>query len=544
MPATVNISNMLLPSGEPLPVLVSRWRELSRRWQREHAPATSYDRLCRSSELEIDDGERANIRKDIRRSRPDFFRTHAPHIDETAHAAKLERVLCSWAVYDAEIGYVQAMNLVASTLLLLLEGDEESAFWVLVTLLRQLPPHFYSRAPLQLIGFWVEVEVLVQLADRLLGLRRLRGALLQISPRWFLEFWVGTLPLGGLALVWDQMLRGASTQGTPSTLNLQVALALLQLQQGRVAGLLSERGEAVQEAYLLLSDTQLPDDDSDGSALLQSALEVQLNNVTVQEMRLQLRMALLHRCRQSALLPCMRPLPRVCTRMPALLRAPNTRARPLRPLRRMLPRRCAARACEPGAVGPAAACVLLLAAFVTSCVLSANCPAPPSPPPSPPSELAGTAAAAAAAAAAAEDGVGPLVRSWALARIDGTLLLLLLLMGTAVATCVHSWRRAAACCAACCAVYVGSKGVAVRALGDALYMHAAEGSRACADCCSWVYCPCIKWWWLVAQGGVMGIAATLQLAALRRRSRRTSIALAELASEFVIGGETSWRGLQ
>ena len=287
------------PAGlhEPLPVLTARWRELSRRWQREHAPTSSYERLCRSSELEIDDGERANIRKDIRRSRTDFFGNYCPDLDETAHFAKLERVLCSWAVYDAEIGYVQAMNLVASTLLLLLDGDEECAFWVLVTLLRQLPPQFYSRAPLQLVGFWVEVEVLVQLADRLLGLRGLRGALLQIAPRWFLEFWVGTLPLGGLVLVWDQLLRCASTQGAPSTLNLQVALALLQLQQARVAGLLSERVEDVQEAYLRLSDTQLPD--SDGSWLLQSALAVQLNHVTVQEMRLQLRIALHHRCRQS-----------------------------------------------------------------------------------------------------------------------------------------------------------------------------------------------------------------------------------------------------
>ena len=53
------------PAGlhKPLPVLTARWRELSRRWQREHAPSSSYERLCRSSELEIDDGERASIRK-------------------------------------------------------------------------------------------------------------------------------------------------------------------------------------------------------------------------------------------------------------------------------------------------------------------------------------------------------------------------------------------------------------------------------------------------------------------------------------------------
>ena len=118
---------------------------------------------------------------------------------------------------------MQAMNLVGSTLLLLLEGDEEAAFWVLVMLLRQLPPQFYSRAPLQLLGFWVEVEVLVQLADRLLGLRGLRGALLQIAPRWLLEFWVGTLPLGSLLLVWDCVLRSAAALGTPTTLNLQVS---------------------------------------------------------------------------------------------------------------------------------------------------------------------------------------------------------------------------------------------------------------------------------------------------------------------------------
>ena len=143
-----------------------------------------------------------------------------------------------------------------------------------------------------------------------------------------------------------------------------------------------------------------------------------------------------------------------------------------------------------------------------------------------------------------EDGVGPLVRSWALARIDGSLLLLLLLMGTAVATCVHSWRRAAACCAVCCAVYALGKGLAVLALGDQLYRYAAAGERtACADCCTWVYCPCIKWWWLVVQGGVMAVAAALQLAALFQRRRSTSIALSELASEFVVGEETAWRGL-
>ena len=96
----------------------------------------------------------------------------------------------------------------------------------------------------------------------------------------------------------------------------------------------------------------------------------------------------------------------------------------------------------------------------------------------------------------------------------------------------------------CCAVYALGKGFAVLALGDELYRYAAAGERtACADCCTWVYCPCIKWWWLVVQGGVMAVAAALQLAALFQRRRSTSIALSELASEFVVGEETAWRGL-
>ena len=170
---------------------------------------------------EVPADERLVIRKDIQRSQPPFFSALAPaDLDPTGHAMRLERVLCAWTQYDQEIGYVQAMNLVASTLLLLLDGDDEATFWTLVTLLRQLPASFYSRAPQQLLGFWAEVEVLSQLATRLLGLE-IRDALLQISPQWLLSFWVGTLPLELIVMIWDHMLRNAHSS-TPSVLNLQV----------------------------------------------------------------------------------------------------------------------------------------------------------------------------------------------------------------------------------------------------------------------------------------------------------------------------------
>ena len=512
-----------VPIREPVQSLAARWRELAQRWAQQHAPSTSYDRLCRCAELEISEGERASIRKDIRRSRPDFFCTYAPEdLDLTFHAAKLERVLCAWAAYDVEIGYVQAMNLVGSTLLMLLEGDEETSFWVLVMLLRQLPHDFYSRAPLQLVGFWVEVEVLVQLADRLLGLRGLRDALLQIAPRWLLEFWVGTLPLGSLLLVWDHLLRCAPTQGTPSTINLQVALALLQLLQPQVSRHHSERMEDVQAAYTRLAGMQLPD--GDGSWLLQSALAIDLDDTTVQEMRLQLRLQLLHRCRISALLPCMRPLPRVCMRMP-VLRKQGNRQLPRRALpgpRRLAP----PRAQFYYVAAPTAAGLMMLGIFAASCVLNANCMGqqPPSAPTHAHVHAHDRGGAPTHRAPARLLAAGPIVGSWALTRIDSLLMLVVLAVGTAVSVYVRSWQRIVSASAACCSVYVLAKAFAVLSLGKSLQ------TETCGeDCCTWVYCPCIRWWWLAVQGSTMSLAAAVQIASLCHR-RRSYVALVRLST--------------
>ena len=239
---------------------------------------------------------------------------------------------------DQEIGYVQALNLVSSTLLLLLDGDEEGAFWTLVTLLRQLPPNFYARAPIQLLGFWTEVEVLSQLAARLLGLGErervgVRHALLQVAPRWLLQFWVGTLPLEMVVMIWDHMLRSAHAS-SPSLIGLQVCLVLLlhlkpQLHQalrtarherigrtdggsGRFAEGLGGGSEAsFHRAFALLQSVRVPD--ASAGWLLQRALQVRLNPVTVQDMRLHCRISIEERCSREpgSTLPFTEPLPDV-----------------------------------------------------------------------------------------------------------------------------------------------------------------------------------------------------------------------------------------
>jgi hypothetical protein len=153
-------TRLTTPSTLPL-----GWREIALRWRAAHAPSTSYERLVRSSQIEMGSEEREAVRKDIRRSNIQPEAHITADFDPEAHAARLERVLCAWAQYDQEvchlgctrsdttaltfpllasataspsqlcsraiatapsqIGYVQAINLVASTLLMLLDADEE-----------------------------------------------------------------------------------------------------------------------------------------------------------------------------------------------------------------------------------------------------------------------------------------------------------------------------------------------------------------------------------------------------------------------------------
>ena len=302
--------------------MTASWRDLSMSWHRQHAPLTSYERLVRASISEMRPEERAAIRRDVQRSQCNF--TQAPwsneEVDSAAHCARLERVLCAWTQYDQEIGYVQAMNLVSSTLLLLLDGDEEAAFWSLVQLIRQLPPQFYARAPLPLLGFWAEVEVLSQLAHRLLGLGNVRLALLQAAPSWLLSFWVGVLPLELIVMIWDVMLRNGNAT-TPSVLPLQVGLVLLKTYQPHLEEILGDAADpvagaeasganemATHQAFTVLQSIRVPD--ASAGMLLQHAQRLRLNDAAVQDMRLQLRIAIEERCLvTNGQLPCSDPLP-------------------------------------------------------------------------------------------------------------------------------------------------------------------------------------------------------------------------------------------
>jgi hypothetical protein len=107
-----------------------------------------------------------------------------------------------------------------------------------------------------------------------------------------------------------QMLRNAN-DSTPSVLNLQVALALLQQHQPQLRRLLDSANapSASHAAFQLLLAIDVPD--ASCGWLMQRAQQLRLNTGAVQEMRLQLRLALLDTCTQQGryTLPCAQPLP-------------------------------------------------------------------------------------------------------------------------------------------------------------------------------------------------------------------------------------------
>ena len=200
------------------------------------------------------------------------------------HAKSVETVLKAYARWNPDVGYVQAMNLLASLLLIELDYDQEATFWALAALIKRLPPHFYAKAPYELLAFWSDAELLVLLAEEMLGLRHIRMPLLQVAPKWLLEWFIGTLPLPTLVSAWTILLDEAVADAPPSILPLRLALALLQLNCGQLRPLDSGSPAQLQASFELLQSFVMLSED-EGNRLLTRALELSLDDEVVKEMR-------------------------------------------------------------------------------------------------------------------------------------------------------------------------------------------------------------------------------------------------------------------
>lgn len=144
--------------------------------------------------------------------------------------AALRRVLCAFAQHKQDVGYCQGLNYIAAMLLLVMERDEEKAFWLLASLIDDasegiLYQDMFSN---NLSGTHVEMRSLWELVSSKLPrlaqhLQALKCDISILATDWFMCLFATTLPAETVARVWDTLF----SEG-PKVL-FRVALAVLKL---------------------------------------------------------------------------------------------------------------------------------------------------------------------------------------------------------------------------------------------------------------------------------------------------------------------------
>ncbi|KAF9437294.1 hypothetical protein BGZ76_001300 [Entomortierella beljakovae] len=118
---------------------------------------------------------------------------------------KLKNILLAYSLHNPTVGYCQGMNLLAGTLLLT-NNSEEEAFWILTAMLsRHLPEDYFTQ---QLLSPQADQRVLRELVQEIMPrlyshFQEMHVDLTAITFSWFLTLFTDCLPVETLLRVWD-----------------------------------------------------------------------------------------------------------------------------------------------------------------------------------------------------------------------------------------------------------------------------------------------------------------------------------------------------
>ncbi|PIA18868.1 TBC-domain-containing protein, partial [Coemansia reversa NRRL 1564] len=190
------------------------------------------------------------IEKDLTRSLPEY----AGYQAEEGISA-LRRVLNAYSLHDAELGYCQAMNIVASTMLVFM--SEEQVFWTLTVMCNRMVPGYYSPS---MYGASLDQAIFQSLAEEAMPMlaESFKRNDIQLSIAclpWFLTLFVNSMPLTYALRVLDCFfLEG------PRVL-FQIGLAILKINGGALLEVTDDGTFLfiLKEYYRTLGDSAYPD---------------------------------------------------------------------------------------------------------------------------------------------------------------------------------------------------------------------------------------------------------------------------------------------